>query len=279
MTVSALQGVTHACFGLSYLLALLLELAAQVWPSQARRCHWAATGWGLAGLAAHTIYLMVHHPTPAAPYGSLLLLAWVLAIFYVYEALHRSGRAWGLFVLPVVLGLVGLSLLLSLYEPSSMEHAVPEWIRGERFLGVLHGVLILAAAVGISVSFLASVMYLVQTRRVRRKLLPGRGMLLLSLERLETVNRRAIAWAFPALTAGLLLGLVLLRHDHAWHDNWWSLKVLSTVGLWVVFGVLVYLRYGAHLPPRRLAWLSVAAFVLLLLALMASHPFALGGGV
>ena len=59
-----------------------------------------------------------------------------------------------------------------------------------------------------SVSFLASVMYLIQARRLRRKVAPGSVVPMLSLERLETMNRRALNLAFPMLTAGLLVGTV-----------------------------------------------------------------------
>ena len=128
-----------------------------------------------------------------------------------------------------------------------------------------------------SVGFLASVMYLVQARRLRNKVNPGRVVPMLSLERLETMNRRALNVAFPLLTAGLLVGLLILKHGHELGDNWLSLKVLSTAGLWVVFLVLLYLRYGAHVPPRRLAVLSIAAFALLIVALATAHPFATGG--
>jgi hypothetical protein len=31
-----------------------------------------------------------------------------------------------------------------------------------------------------------------------------------------------------------------------------------------------------HVPPRRLAWLSILAFTLLIISLMAVHPFAEG---
>jgi len=41
--------------------------------------------------------------------------------------------------------------------------------------------------------------------------------------------------------------------------------------------VLLYLRYGAHVPARRLATLAIVWFALLLVALVASHPFAVGG--
>jgi ABC-type uncharacterized transport system permease subunit len=275
MTVSPLQGVTHACFGLSYLCAFLLELARLVWP---------ATGWrvaglvfGTAGVFAHTVYLLFNQPTPAAPYGSLLLLAWVLALFYLYGTVHHAKQAWAVFVLPVVIGLVGLSLALVTAEPEATKFTVPEWAAGERFWGIIHGVLILFASVGVSVGFLASVMYLIQARRLRRKVAPDSVVPMLSLERLETMNRHALNSAFPLLTAGLLVGTLLLPHGDSFGENWLSLKVLSTAGLWLVFLVLLYLRYGAHVPARRLATLCIVSFVLLLVALAASHPFAVGG--
>jgi ABC-type transport system involved in cytochrome c biogenesis permease subunit len=275
MTVSPLQGVTHACFGLSYLLALGLELAWLARPRPLWRA--LALTLGTAGFFAHTAYILIHQPTPAAPYGSLLLLAWVLATFYLLGTLHHKKQAWAVFVLPVVIGLVALSLALVATAGDTPPIDVPAWLSGDRFWGAVHGTLILLASVGVSVGFLNSVMYLVQARRLRSKVNPARSVPMLSLERLETRNRWAINLAFPLLTVGLLVGTLLLKHEHGAAENWVSLKVLSTAGLWVVFLVLLYLRYGAHVPGRRLAWLSIVAFALLLVALVASHPFVPGG--
>ena len=73
-------------------------------------------------------------------------------------------------------------------------------------------------------------MYLVQARRLRQKLNPFGGVRLLSLERLETMNRRAINWAFPLLTAGLLVGAIRLPTADTSAVSWTDLKILSTVG-------------------------------------------------
>jgi ABC-type uncharacterized transport system permease subunit len=275
MTVSPLQGITHACFGLSYLVAFGLELAQLYRPRSVYRI--AGLVFGAAGLFAHSLYVTLHQPTPAAPYGSLLLLAWVLALFYLYGTIHHARQAWAVFVLPVVIGLVGLSLALASTAGNAPPLDIPAWLSGPRFWGAVHGTLILLASVGVSVGFLASVMYLIQARRLRKKRPPFGGVSILSLERLETMNRRALNTAFPLLTVGLLVGGLILRHEHGLSDNWLSLKVLSTAGLWVVFLVLLYLRYGAHVPGRRLAGLSIVAFVLLIVALGTAHPFADGG--
>jgi ABC-type uncharacterized transport system permease subunit len=274
MTGSLIQGIHHYCIGLSYLCAFLLELARLFWPAKGWRV--AGLAFGAAGLFAHTAYLLVHQPSLAEPYGSLLWLAWVLALFYFHGTVNHAKQAWAVFVLPVVIGLVAASRALLTAAPDQAGFDAT-WASGERFWGGVHGVLILCASVGVSVGFLASVMYLIQARRLRRKVAPGTVVPMLSLERLEGMNRHALNWSFPLLTAGLLVGSLLLPHGPSLGDNWLSVKVLSTAGLWLVFLVLLYLRYGAHVPARRLATLSIASFVLLLVALVASHPFAVGG--
>jgi ABC-type transport system involved in cytochrome c biogenesis permease subunit len=265
------MGITHACFGLSYLTALGLELARQARPGRGTRV--ASLLFGLAGLIAHTIYLVIRHPNPATAYGSLLLLGWVLAVFYLYGSVHHWSQAWALFVLPVIILLVGLSFVFR-----GETEGIGSWFSAEHFWGTVHGILVLAASVGITVAFLASAMYLVQSRRLRMKRNPLGGVRMLSLERLETMSRRAINLAFPLLTVGLLLGIVRTPTAEGSIAGWTTAKVLGTVGLWVVGLLLLYLRYGAHLPARRLALLTIVAFALMLMTLVAAHPFAAGEG-
>ena len=109
--------------------------------------------------------------------------------------------------------------------------------------------------------------------------MPGQGVRLLSLERLEEMHRRAILLAFPLLTAGLLVGVALqLHHGLAW-TGWDDPKILSGVGLWVVFAILLYLRYWSYARGRQVALLTMVAFALLLATLAAPvHPAAQGVG-
>ena len=257
--------ISTSCFAASYLLAFGCELARLRWPSVTLR--WVGLAWGGIGLFTHSVFLAVHHPSPAAAYGATLAVAWVLAVFSLYGSLHAPRRAWAVFILPMVLGLVALAV----FAVSSTDKTA---VLGDKLWATVHGLFVLLAAVGVCVGCLASVMYLIQADRLRRKLPPLGRMNLLSLERLEQMSRRAVNLAFPLLTVGLLLGAVLLRQYHDLADNWFSLKVLGTVGLWAVFGVLMYLRYAAGVSGRRLAWLTIAAFGLMLVVLLAAHPFA-----
>jgi ABC-type uncharacterized transport system permease subunit len=57
-----------------------------------------------------------------------------------------------------------------------------------------------------------------------------------------------------------------------------SPKALFTMGLWLVFAILLYLRYGAHVRGRQVALLTVLAFCLMLVAFVSVHAFVRGGG-
>jgi ABC-type transport system involved in cytochrome c biogenesis permease subunit len=268
MPLSVLNGISHACFGLSYLLALSCEVA-RLW-KPVRWLRPAGIIAGIAGLFAHTIYLAIRQPSPAEPFAALLLVSWVLAVFAVYGTLHHARQLWAIFVWPVVLGLVGLSLALL---TGSTQTAIPAWITGDRSWGIIHGMLVLSATVGLTVSFLAAAMYLVQAARVKSKANPLGPFRMLNLERLEVMNRRAVNLAFPFLTAGLVLGGFLLRKHDTW-QNWYSVKFLSTALLWVVCFVLLYLRYARAVSAKRYAWLSIIAFILAIIVITATHPIA-----
>jgi len=263
------ERVTLFCFAASYAVALGLEVWHQRRPRPVLRL--VGLGFGGAGLLAQTIYLAVHRPPLGWQFGWLLVLAWVLAIFYLYGSLHHRRLAWGIFTLPLVLGLVGVA---TLFGPPTREG---ERVTGiftveeEKFLGMAHATALLLAAVGVCVGFVASVMYLTQARRLRAKLMPSEGLRLPSLERLEEMNRRALAWAFPLLTVGVLSGLVLMVRlaDHI--ADWTDPRVLAAILLWVVFALLLYLRFGLHLRGRRVAVLTIAAFGLLLVTLVLPH--------
>jgi ABC-type transport system involved in cytochrome c biogenesis permease subunit len=264
-----MERVTVVCFLASYAVALGLEVWHQLRPRPVLRL--LGLAFGGAGLLAQTIYLAVQKPPLVWQAGWMLFLSWVLAIFYLAGSVHHRRQAWGLFVLPLVLALIGLASAFGPPPPGS-----EGVLAAPGFWGSVHALLLFLAAVGVCVGFLASLMYLLQARRLRAKKLPGKGLRLLSLERLEAMNRRAINLAFPLLTAGVFIGLTLLLQAREL-PGWTDPRVLSTLVLWLAFAVLVFLRYGYHLRGRSVAFLTIAVFFLLLGCLAMSHPVGQGG--
>jgi ABC-type transport system involved in cytochrome c biogenesis permease subunit len=171
-------------------------------------------------------------------------------------------------VLPVILGLVALGALGSFLDPPPPESRflLVGWFSFQTF----HATLLFLGTIGMCVAFLASLMYLIQAHRLRAKVLPGHGLKLLSLERLEAMNRRAIVLAFPLLTVGMLIGAGLMFVERL--PGWTDPRVVSFFVLWLAIAVLLYLRYGYHLRGRQVALLTILAFGLLLGCLTLSHP-------
>src|SRR6516165_969018 len=99
--------VTVVCFLASYLVALALELGRLLGRSRISRLVMVA--FALAGFLAHTLYLYNRSqkaqlpPLLASAHDWVLVLAWVVALFYLFLALTQKELAVGVFALPVVI--------------------------------------------------------------------------------------------------------------------------------------------------------------------------------
>jgi ABC-type transport system involved in cytochrome c biogenesis permease subunit len=259
--------VTVFCFMASYGLALVLELL-HLWLGKAVVRALALVA-AAAGLVAQTIYLYSHQPPLILQFGWMLFVAWILAVFYLSGSIHYRRLSWGVFVLPLILGLLGIGLLFGAPGPDE-RGLLAKPLHPHQLWGPVHALLILLATVGLCVAFLASMMYLFQAHRLRTKAPPGQGLRLLSLERLEAMNRRAVFLSFPLLTAGMIAGVVLIARGSE-SVGWADPRVLGTFALWGVFALLLVLRFGHHLRGRQVAMMTIAAFVMLLGCLAISH--------
>lgn len=259
-----LSGLTVLCFAGTYGLALASELARFVVRAPAR---WYLTV-GLTALAwsVQTAYLggraVNERELPiASGFESMLVLSWILGAIALYLIL-RSPRtsAVGLFILPLV---VAVSALAGFSGKSSASWA--NWERWVSTWGLVHATLLMLGAVFTCVAFLAGLMYLAQARRLKEKRPPGVGgrFRLPSLESSERLNRWAIIVAFPLLSGGFLIGLILVaatRRTGAAPIGWTDPKVLSALGLWLVFALLIHALVRPSMRGRRVMLLTVAAF-------------------
>lgn len=256
------EGISVICFTACYALALSLEIL------EIRKgvggIRWARRALALAGILAHLAYI-VNHALPMSGQSSIpLLLSLIMAIFYLSGTFHHQRTAWGLFVLPVVL----LLILIHVVKPANLGGMDMPPERSTKMWTWLHLTFLLLGDVGLCVAFLASVMYLVQARYLKHKVRPDHAPRLLSLERLERMSRRAITLAFPLLTSGLLIGLLLMIQTG--EMRWWDAKLITAGLLWLALVVLITIRFGLHMSGRRVAWLTILAFLLMVAAFAVS---------
>src|SRR5262249_53737070 len=182
-------------------------------------------------------------------FESLIVLSWIFALVGLY-LMARAPKpiAVGMFVLPMVLALVVAGWL-------APRHADwDQWGSSTAFWGTVHGVFLLAGAVSTCVAFAAGLMYLVQSNRLKQKRPPQFGFALPSLEQSERLNRGAITVAFPLLTFGLLIGVLLSLAGRGATAgtplSWTDPKVVSAFLMWLVFAVLLHARYRPALRGR-----------------------------
>ncbi len=263
-----LSGISLVCFAASYAVAWLLEISQLFRPSRARQV--LMIGFVSAGLLAHTLYLGYRaFEFSASPLSSsfdwALVAAWLLMGAYVYLAYYYPKAALGLYMLPLVLVLVGLAALAD-REPFAPESASRVW-------GAIHGIFLLLGTVTVMIGFVAGLMYLIQSRRLKLKRPPSEGFRLPSLERLAKVNSRSIILSALFVGIGFLSGMILNIISRGKSGEVpWTDPVIGSSALMLVWLLAAAIFNAAYQPVRRgrkVAYLTIVSFVFLVIVLAA----------
>jgi ABC-type uncharacterized transport system permease subunit len=180
---------------------------------------------------------------------ALMLALLFLGVYRVYRSVSL-----GVFVLPVVF----LLAVLAAFRPGQETFSAPVrtgWI-------FVHIVLLLAAYAALAISLLASMLYLVQERRLKSRgssltWLPAIDM---PLETIDQVALRTLLFGLPCMTAGLLIGALIAQADYG-ARYFADPKILLTFVLWLAYIAMIFIRRASGLRGRRAVYLS--SFVLL----------------
>ncbi|MEP6470938.1 MAG: cytochrome c biogenesis protein CcsA [Acidobacteriota bacterium] len=217
----------------------------------------AAPGLVVAGLVAQFADLeLVARSQGSVPYrtlgGSMALFGWMLGLAYLILVLRHRERAIGPFLIPFVLAFSILGVLLPAQAPAGPA------TRGSLF--AFHVTLAILADAAFALSFVLSLLYLIQNRQIRR----GRtGVLFSRLPALEVIgrmNRTSVTIGLIVLSLSVGLGI-------AWAHRVWS-GLADAKLVWALLTLSVYAlvlwmdRRGWEGP--RVALLSIVGFVLVL---------------
>lgn len=263
-----LSGITITCFAASYIVTLAIELSRFFFRARIRTIVNVVAA--AAGLFAHSLYLiarartaMGEHVTPLSSwYDWCLIVAWVLAATYFGLILRRTENAFGIFLLPLVLAMVGVAAFFKDSAPFPQAEAISSW-------RVIHGVALLLGTVSVTLGFAAGLMYLFQSYRLKQKVTAQSGFKLPSLEWLQRFNTRALLFSTGLLAVGLLSGIVLNAGSTKGTVAWTDPVVLSSGVLfaWLVAATLFEFFYKPARQGRKVAYLTLASFVFLAMAL------------
>lgn len=209
-------------------------------------------------LAAAHRFVPVNASETQAVLGLLLAVAFLL-IFAVYRTLSL-----GVVLLPVIF-LLGLR---PAFAPGVSVLDLPRlgsaWI-------ALHIALLLAAYAALILSFLSSVLYLVQEKRLKRRSSGGWLSGLPPLATADTIALRSLLVGLPCMTAGLLIGSLLAQQVYG-SSYFADPKVLLSFVMWLAYIAMIAIRRSKGLRGRRAVFLSAFVF-LVMLAVWSANQF------
>ena len=194
--------------------------------------------------------------------GSLNLFVWMCVGAYLIWGCRAPFRLLGLAVMPLAAALLTLAWAAGgVGEPARSEF-------GDLFLA-FHVGLILAAFAGFTLAAALALLYLVQERRLKRRLAGVLRLRFPSLQTLDTLTVRTIAFSRPALTGGIGIGFARLGSEGGAFDAIMAVTLLA----WVVYAAFLVLRWEAGWRGRRTAYLALAGFLLVVLVRLVLTPF------
>ena len=228
-----------------------LALLAQGWKGMA----WVARGLTFAGWVLHGIGLVTVLSTQRwmpSGFGQVVsLLAFLLVTVFLVVDLRARAALLGAFLSPAAVAVLVPSLW--------MEVPGPELTAGLRqpLLPVHIGVALAGLAV-FGVATAVAGMYLVAERMLKGKRFGPFFRRVPSLELLDDLNRRLVAWGFIALSLTLLTGAWVQARLRP--EMRWSAAEFAVVVAWLAFGVQLQARIFAGWRGRRVALLTMAGF-------------------
>jgi len=206
--------------------------------------------------------VVAHRWMPVGVHEIESLLGFVIAglfflVWWLYDAISL-----GIFALPATFFLVFASTLGE-NTPRFPSHRVwMSWL-------VAHIIALLLAYAALFLSLLASMLYLLQERRIKSKHRPRRSgwspaEWLPPLDTLERIALATLEFGFPCMTVGLLIGFVLVQQTSVGASYFLDPNILAAFAMWLVYVTLLLFRRGVGLRGRRAAYVSGAALVVMM---------------
>lgn len=239
---------------------------------------WRKTCIHLGGMAFFFHFVSVvemlvqgHHwmPVTVREIESLLGLA-VAGLFFLVWWLY-DAISLGIFALPATFFLVFVPALGPDKYVFPSAGVRTNWL-------IAHIVALLIAYAALCFSLVASMLYLVQERRIKSKPKAGQDSWwapldwLPPLDTLERISNATLEFGFPCMTVGLVIGSVLAQETALGAAYFADPKVIASFISWGVYVFLLFVRRSAGLRGRKAAYLSGAVLVVMM-AVWAANLF------
>ncbi len=120
------------------------------------------------------------------------------------------------------------------------------------------------------VASIAAAAYLVQDGLIKHKRMGIIFNRLPDLSFLDKLNYRSIGLGFPLLTLAIISGFIWARNINGAYWSGHNLRQIYSLVLWLLYAVILHTRLSAKLRGRKVAILSLFAFCVIVLSLLAT---------
>ncbi len=117
------------------------------------------------------------------------------------------------------------------------------------------------------VGSLAAVLYLIQNNLLKNKRMGIVSDRLPSLSFLDKLNYRSIGLGFPILTLSILIGFIWAENVRGSYSLSFNPRQIYSLILWLIYAVILHVRLSAKMRGRKVAFLSLVAFCVVILSL------------
>ena len=238
------------------------------------RERWRKATVHLGGLALFFHFVSVvemlvtaHSWLPVGVRDTESLLAFLIAAAFFLVWWLYGAVSLGIFALPVTFFIVFIPALGTEKYVFPSTGVRISWL-------VAHIAALLAAYTALGFSVLASLLYLLQERRIKTKIsstAPRALNWLPPLDNLERIAHATLLFGFPCMTVGLVIGAVLAQDSALGAAYFRDPKVIASFIMWAAYVLLLFVRSTAGLRGRRAAYLSGAVLLVILVVLAANQ--------
>ncbi len=196
------------------------------------------------------------HVTATVHYSESLLAFVIMLLFMIIRVRYKTTSP-GIFIFPLVFLLTFASAIAQAPLQFNDPLLRNGWV-------LVHITLIFTGYAALFLSFVASLLYLVQARSIKSKakLKPTGGLSsrLPSLQTIDDIGYKSLLLGFPFMTFGLVTGAVLAQAKFGpvyFRDP----KIMLSLLMWFVYVILLYTRWNSGWRGRRAAYLAAFAFM------------------
>ncbi len=216
----------------------------------------------LAGLLTHYFALLTRaralHTVPYHDlYGSMSLFGWLLALIYIGLELYHRQRSVGALVLPFIL------VFLSAASIAPADRLTPTDAHGPTF--AFHVTLSILAYAAFALSFVFSLIYLIEERLLRSHKLRDLVWRLPPLDLLDKMSKSSVLVGLVAIAAGTALGFLWVDRLSG-KQSFFDFKYVVTVLVLVLYAVYTRLSRTAAWRGARASKLCVFNFLIVVLS-------------